>query len=349
MSSQPTITPVKPQSIWAATAKMPIYPRLTENIQTQVCIVGAGIAGLSTAYHLTQAGKAVVVLDDGRLASGMTEVTTAHLANAIDDRYFEIERLHGEAGARLAAESHTAAIDRIESIVKKEQIDCDFERLDGYLLLAPGHKEELLDRELAAAQRAGLVDVDRLSAGPLPAFANAPCLRFPHQAQFHPLKYLAGLAKAIERDGGRLFTKSHADQIEGGEPARINVGKYTVRADAVVVATNSPVNDVVAVHTKQAPYMTYVIGARVPRGSVARALYWDTQDPYHYIRLQNGRSRRNNAPPTYDVLIVGGEDHKSGNDAEKTWDCPCHGSRFDRLGQVINGPANSNLTPVDNP
>jgi glycine/D-amino acid oxidase-like deaminating enzyme len=151
---------------------MPVYPRLNKDIQSQVCIVGAGIAGLSTAYQLTQAGKAVVVIDDGPLASGMTEVTTAHLVNAIDDRYFEIERLHGEAGARLAAESHTAAIHQIEATVKKEQIDCDFERLDGYLLLSPEHQDELLDREWAAAQRAGLVDVDRLPAAPLCAFPS---------------------------------------------------------------------------------------------------------------------------------------------------------------------------------
>jgi glycine/D-amino acid oxidase-like deaminating enzyme len=102
MSSQPATSAVKTESIWAST-KMPVYPRLKEDVQTQVCIVGAGIAGLSTAYHLTQAGKAVVVLDDGPLASGMTEVTTAHLANAIDDRYFEIERLHGETARCLGA------------------------------------------------------------------------------------------------------------------------------------------------------------------------------------------------------------------------------------------------------
>src|SRR5205823_12183769 len=125
-----TTASIKTQSIWADSAKMPEFPSLEQNTQADVCIVGAGIAGLTTAYLLTQAGKSVVVLDDGPLAGGMTEVTTAHLANAIDDRYFEIERLHGQEGARLAAASHTAAINRIDTLVKKEKIDCAFERLD---------------------------------------------------------------------------------------------------------------------------------------------------------------------------------------------------------------------------
>src|SRR5438874_12406887 len=104
------------ESIWSATANLAECAPLAENVHVDVGVVGAGIAGLSTAYHLIQAGKSVAVLDDGPLASGMTEVTTAHLANAIDDRYIEIERLHGQEGARLTAESHTADIQRIDAI-----------------------------------------------------------------------------------------------------------------------------------------------------------------------------------------------------------------------------------------
>jgi glycine/D-amino acid oxidase-like deaminating enzyme/nitrite reductase/ring-hydroxylating ferredoxin subunit len=311
MQSEPKTEPVKHQSIWAATAKMPTYAQLTENTRADVCIVGAGIAGLTTAYVLAQAGKSVVILDDGPLAGGVTEVTTAHLSNALDDRYFAIERLHGAEGSRLAAESHTSAIHRIEAIVKKEKIDCDFERLDGYLFLPPGGEEELLDRELAAAHRAGLNDVEKIRRAPLESFDTGPCLRFPNQGQFHPLKYLAAVAKAIERDGGKLFTKTHVDQIDGGSPARIKAGNLVVTADAVVVATNAPINDLVVLQTKQAPYMTYVIGAKVPRGSVTKALYWDTQDPYHYVRLQSVNKGLNDQRE-WDLLIVGGEDHKTG-------------------------------------
>ncbi|HEX6321480.1 MAG TPA: FAD-dependent oxidoreductase [Burkholderiales bacterium] len=264
----------------------------------QVCIVGAGIAGMSTAYLLAKAGRSVAVIDDGPIAGGMTQMTSAHLTNAIDDRYYELERLHGRVGARLAAESHTAAIERIESIVLEEHIGCDFARVDGYLFLADGDRTETLDKELEAAQRAGLSQVQRVERAP--SFASGPCLRFPRQAQFHPLKYLAGLTQALHRHGGRVYTGSHVDAIEGGTPALVHVGTRIVTADAVVVATNSPVNDRVAIHTKQAPYMTYVIGVRVPPGSVPAMLAWDTGDPYHYVRVAG------------DILIVGGEDHKSG-------------------------------------
>ena len=116
-------------SVWMATAKLPSFSRLLTNEQAHVCIVGAGIAGLTTAYLLGRAGKSVIVLDDGPIVSGETERTTAHLVTALDDRYVDLERLHGEKGARLAAESHSAAISQIERIVCEEQKDCDFGRV----------------------------------------------------------------------------------------------------------------------------------------------------------------------------------------------------------------------------
>src|SRR3954452_18841137 len=179
-------------SVWMASETVPSFGPLAEDARADVCVVGAGIAGLTTAYLLAREGKSVVVLDDGPVAGGQTQRTTAHLSNAIDDRYYEIERLHGEGGARLAGGSHTAAITRIEAVVREEQIACDFERLDGYLFLPPGGDPEVLDRELAAAHRAGLTGVDRLPRAPLEPFDTGPCLRFPGQGQFHPLKYLSG-------------------------------------------------------------------------------------------------------------------------------------------------------------
>ena len=201
----------------------------------------------------------------------MTVRTTAHLTNAVDDRYSEIERLHGEEGARVCARSHTAAIDRIEAIAAEEGIDCDFERVDGYLFVPPDESKEILDRELKAAHRAGLEDVELVARAPIDAFDTGTCLRFPRQAQFHPMKYLAALARVIKRSEERIFNGTHATKIEGGDAARVETAAgFSVAAGAIVVATNTPVNDLVAIHTKQAPYITYVIGARVPRGSVRR-------------------------------------------------------------------------------
>jgi glycine/D-amino acid oxidase-like deaminating enzyme/nitrite reductase/ring-hydroxylating ferredoxin subunit len=292
-------------AVWSETAKVPTYAPLTADAACEVCIVGAGIAGLTTAYLLTQVGKSVVVVEDGSIGSGQTGATTAHLVNALDDRFFDLERYHGERGSRLAAESHSLAIDRIDSIVSRERIACDFIRLDGFLFCAPEHDEAFLDRELAAAHRAGLHNVAKIGRAPI-SFDTGPCLRFPNQAQFHPLKYLGGLARAIERGGGRIYTGTHAESIEAGVAACVGTAGGTVRAGSIVVATNVPVNDRVVVHTKQAPYMTYVIGALVPRSAITTALYWDTGDPYHYVRLVPA------IDSDHDLLVVGGEDHKSG-------------------------------------
>jgi glycine/D-amino acid oxidase-like deaminating enzyme/nitrite reductase/ring-hydroxylating ferredoxin subunit len=293
------------EPIWTS-VPAPDFPKLTEGASVDVAVVGAGIAGVTTAYLLAREGLSVVLLDDGPVGGGMTSVTTAHLSNALDDRYLRVERLRGGDGARKAAESHSAAIERIERIVADEGIDCDFVRLDGYLFPIPGEDPELLRRELDAARRAGL-DVEIVPRAPLPFDAGA-AIRFPRQGQFHPLKYLYALAAAVERLGGRVVSGAHVDEIEDGAPARVRVGERTVAARSVVVATNVPINDRFAIHTKQAPYMTYVIGAVVPRGSIERALYWDTGDPYHYVRLQPMPEDGDR-----DCLIVGGEDHKSGH------------------------------------
>jgi glycine/D-amino acid oxidase-like deaminating enzyme/nitrite reductase/ring-hydroxylating ferredoxin subunit len=308
----------KTDSIWTATADIPFGVQLTEDAQTNVCIVGAGIAGMTTAYLLAKEGVSVVVLEDGVIASGETGRTTAHLSFALDDRYTELERLHGERGSRLASESHQAAVTQIETIVREENIDCDFSRLDGYLFLTPEEEQSELEEELEAAQRAGVPGVRFVDRAPVEGFNTGPALLFPNQGQFHPVKYLAGVAAAIERMGGRIHTRTHVKSIEGGEQPSVQTDSgRTIRANAVVVATNSPINDRVAIHTKQAPYRTYVIGALVPKGSIPTALYWDTADPYHYVRLQPHSE-------THDCLIVGGEDHKTGQ-ADDT------DARFDRL------------------
>ncbi len=283
-------------------------PPLDGDLSVDVCIVGAGLSGLSVAYNLVLEGRSVAVLENGVVGGGMTERTTAHLSSAVDDRYFELERHHGEHGARAAAESHTTAIDHIERVVADEEIDCGFERVHGYLFSPPDSPADLLDRELAAARRAGLEHVEVLGSQPLGGKMLDRCLLFPRQAQFHPLKYANGVAAAIGRRGGRIFCGTRAARVEAmkrGASVKTANG-HSVSAGAVVVATNTPINDVVSIHTKQAPYSTYVVGLRVPATSGERALYWDTADPYHYARLVP------HVRKGYDLLIVGGEDHRSG-------------------------------------
>ncbi len=300
---------VQSVSPWMETTIAPAHSPLTKSTTTDVCVVGGGIVGITTAYLLAREGQSVIVLDSRDVGYGETARTTAHLSNANDNRYVEIERLHGEEGARLAAESHTAAIDRIEAIVAEEHLDCGFSRLDGYLFEPPGESTDLLSRELQAAHRAGLTTVYQLERSVLPSFDTGPSLCFPRQAVIEPLAYLKALAEIIKARGGRIFSNAQVTAVQGGSSARVDTaGGATVSAGAVVVATNTPVNDRFAIHTKQAAYRTYVVAVRVPRGSVPHALFWDTANPYHYVRLLEARHNGREG----DLLLVGGEDHKTG-------------------------------------
>ena len=287
----------KSTSVWLDTAHPGRQPDLTANSDADVCVIGAGIAGVTTAYLLAREGRSVILLDDGAPGSGQTGVTTAHLCNVIDDRYTEMIRLHGVEGARLACDSHRSAIARIESICATERIDADFERVSGYLFLSPEHDASDLDEELDAARQAG-VDVEKLPRANVEGFSSGPCLHFPRQAQFHPLKYLNGVVAAFTQ-GGRPGLQRRARGQRQGRPSgtdRNGEGRSRSTRDAVVVATNVPFNDLFAIHTKQAPYHTYVVAARVAPGSITPALYWDTHDPYHYVRAaaddQRGTRRR---------------------------------------------------------
>src|SRR3954467_6337332 len=164
-------------SIWMASAEeIPSDGNLTEDTSADVCVVGAGIAGITTAYLLSREGKRVVVLDDGPVGGGNTGRTTAHLVFYNDDGLTEIERMHGTDGLKMATESHSAAVDRIHEIASAEKIDCDFYRVNGYLFVSPnGQGQDFLDKELDAAHRIGLNDAHWVDRAPI-GFDTGRCL-----------------------------------------------------------------------------------------------------------------------------------------------------------------------------
>ena len=300
----------EPRSLWTATSDRLAFPRLERDLDVDVCVIGAGMAGLSAAAMLARAGRRVAVLDNGPFARGATAATTAHLSNAIDDGYVTIERLHGPDGARLAAASHTQAIDRVEELVRSEAIDCGFRRVDGYLVRPrDGYATDLV-AEHAAARRAGVPGVELVRRAPIASYDTGPSVRFPRQARLHPLRYLEGLVRALARTGNELRGDTHVVRVEGGARPRAIAGDHEVRAGAIVVATNTPIHPRLAIETRQEAFTTYVIGARVPRGAVGDALYWDTGVPYHYVSLHPGNEAGNGGPE--DFLLVGGEDHSAG-------------------------------------
>jgi glycine/D-amino acid oxidase-like deaminating enzyme len=308
----------QPRHPWSEGVYPPEQTPLQADVSADVCVVGAGIAGLTTAFCLSTKGANVVVVEAGGVGEGATGRTTAHISNAMDDRFLALEEMHGEEKARLIVESHTAAIDQIESIVREESLDCDFARLEGYLFAASGKPVEDLDRELDAAHRAGLHAVSMVAKAPLDGFDTGKALLFPAQAQFHPMKYLLGLYRGITDRGGRIFTGSRVTEVHGEGQAYVKTSSgYTAKADALVVATNSP--DILnkgarsANTSGQVAYTTYAIAATIPGASIPLGLFWDTEDPYHYIRIQRGLGG--------DLFIIGGEDEKAGqtNTSSERW------------------------------
>lgn len=313
-------------------APKPDFPLLDENQRADVCIVGAGIAGLTTAYLLAKEGKSVIVIDARGISTGETSRTTAHLTAVLDDRFFRLEQLFGVENAHLAADSHRAAIDRIETIVRDEHIDCDFSRLDGFLVVCGENQNKEFEKERDALRRAGFSDMEVLPDVQIPEIQGmGPAARFPRQGAFHIQNYMTGLANAVQRYGGRICT-GQVVEVKGGADARVttDVGK-TIHANAIVVATNAPINDWAAIYTKQAAYRTYVIAYEIAKGSYPDFLLWDMEDPYHYVRVVHGIE--------LDMLVVGGEDHKVGqaNDAEQRW------QRLDDWAQEYFGQ----LGPID--
>ncbi|HEX8016860.1 MAG TPA: FAD-dependent oxidoreductase, partial [Flavobacterium sp.] len=313
-------------SFWIDSTSIISFSKPNQDIQTEVLIIGGGIAGLTTAYKLLKAGKKVVLAEDGFIGSGETGRTTAHLTCSLDDRYYFLEDTFGEENTKLAAESHAGAIDEIEKIVNELNIDCSFKRVNGYLFLDPTDDEESLDKEFQATQKAGLRTT--LLQG-IPALANSDtqrCLAFGNQAQFHVLHYLKGLAEAIISLGGIIYTEAHAENITK-KGAQVN--GFTFSADHIVVATNTPINDTLTIHTKQHAYRTYVIAGKIVKGLLPYSLWWDTgnqkskwvSQPYHYVRLENYDDK-------YDLLISGGEDHKTGQADEEDIS---QAERYDRL------------------
>jgi glycine/D-amino acid oxidase-like deaminating enzyme/nitrite reductase/ring-hydroxylating ferredoxin subunit len=307
---------LRSRSLWMDVAVGPEAVPLSGERTCDTVIVGAGIAGISTAFELAAKGHKVIVVDRGDIAGGITARTTAHLAPLCDDLTSEMIKLRGEDISREFYESQAAAVDRIEEIQKKYDIACDFRRLDGYLFQALDSDAKIIDEELDAVRKVG-APVHRIVGVPLEHCSEQHALRYPRQAAFHPLKYLQGLAELITERGGEFFVNTVVTDVAENKDGTITVTTEggRIHANAAVVATNSPISNKFALHSKMAPYRTYAMAFEIKAGALPDALYWDTLDPYHYVRLQPGNHHK-------DHVIVGGGDHKTGeaDDAAERFD-----------------------------
>lgn len=287
------------KSIWEDVV-LPHFSSLDKNLRADVCVVGGGMSGVSIAYQLGKRGHKVILLEGARLASGQTGRTTAHLTYQPEEQLKNLIKQHEKDNLSLYLDSHKRAIDVIEDTVFQENISCDFKHTTGFLFLGNHDNFETLSEEVKIGKELG-ADLQLLDQIPgFPSLGSA--VAYPRQAQFHPLKYMAGLIRTLKDLDVAIFENSHVKEFQTysqGTKVITNEG-FEVEATYLVVATDSPVNNRFYIHTKQHAFRTYVVGIRMNK-KMEIPLMCDTSDPYHYIR-QNG-----------EILMVGGRDHRTGH------------------------------------
>jgi glycine/D-amino acid oxidase-like deaminating enzyme/nitrite reductase/ring-hydroxylating ferredoxin subunit len=296
---------------------LPSFPAIDANHTADVAIIGAGLTGVTAAWLLVQAGCRVALLDRRRIGGVDTACTTAHLTAVIDTDLTTLASTFGRDHAQAIWDAGFAAIDQIDTLAAECGIDCDFSWVPGFRH-APFDLEgdalqravEQLTAEARLARELGF-DVESVPSTPL---VDRSGWRIENQALFHPRKYLKGL---LERLGGsdRCVIFEGHDVSFTNDPEVLSCGEHTVRAPHVFVATHNPLQGrqstaaAAILQTHLALYSSYVIGARVPRPlDTALAAYWDTSDPYRYIRVDRDSEGVR--------LIVGGEDHKTGQEED---------------------------------
>jgi len=309
---------MRPTPLWQTDVRLPSFPALERDIEADVAVIGAGIAGVTAAMLLQRAGKRVALIEARQVGGGETGHTTAHLTELIDARYHVLESKFGRDGARRARESSRAAIDRIEALAAELAPDCGFERVAEYLYAETDAQRRELENELASLQRAGS-SASWVEQVPLP-LAIQGAVRLDQQGRFHPLAYLRGLLARFVADGGEVFERTAMLDVDEAQPCRVRTSGGTITARDVLVLAHVPVINRLALHTKLAAYRSYAIAAPL-REPFPDANFSDMQDPYHYIRSQQTAAGT--------VLIVGGEDHKTGKH-DDTRQC------FERLAQYAS-------------
>jgi glycine/D-amino acid oxidase-like deaminating enzyme/nitrite reductase/ring-hydroxylating ferredoxin subunit len=251
----------KPESIWLASAGETDYPALDRDIEADVAVIGGGVAGLTAALALKRAGHSVAVIEAARVGTGVTGHTTGKVTSLHRLAYGELVRSHGTDAARIYGQANQAAIQYVQRVVAEEGIDCDFRGVANYTYAETDDALELVRAEAELAQRLGLPSSFTTDV-PLP-FPVKGAVRFDGQAQFHSVKYLQGLARAVQGDGSFVFEQTRALGVRDGTPGVVDTEGGAVRARDIIVATNVPFGDHGAFDSRCQPHRSYIVAGRV--------------------------------------------------------------------------------------
>jgi glycine/D-amino acid oxidase-like deaminating enzyme/nitrite reductase/ring-hydroxylating ferredoxin subunit len=290
-------------SLWLDTVERPARSPLGEDVHADVCVVGAGISGLSAALELSRAGASVVVLEARFVGAGASGYNTAKLSALHGLTYAKLERRLGQAAARTYAEANQRGVERAFELVDELGVDCDLRRKPNVTYSEDERDRGRIEAEVAAAVRAGLPAqlVERLDL-PFPIAAGVSVR---DQAEFHPVRYLEGIAAELERRGVRVHERTMAVGVDAGSPCRVRTDAGpAVTTGSVVVATHLPFLDRGLYFARCHPERSYVVAAPYEGGDAARAMYLSTESPAHSIRTHQLGSGT--------WLLVGGESHKTG-------------------------------------
>jgi glycine/D-amino acid oxidase-like deaminating enzyme/nitrite reductase/ring-hydroxylating ferredoxin subunit len=288
-------------SLWIDTTPHTTYPPLDTGVEVDVCVIGAGICGLTAATLLKEAGQTVALIDMHRVGAGVSGYTTAKLSLLQELIYDDLRSKHGTDGAVAYAAFNQAALDWIAERAENGAIDCDFRRKPNFTYVFDPAEISQLESEVEAGNAAG-VPLELVQDLDLP-FAVGAAVRLDDQAEFHPRKFMLALAGVIAGDGSHVFERTRATGVRSGDPCVVQTDQGDITARRVIVASHYPFLDRGGFFARLSPQRSYCIGAHV-NGPLPSAMYISADSPTRSIRT---------APVDgQEILIVGGEGHKTG-------------------------------------
>ncbi len=303
---------MKTPTLWVTTAQLPTYPELTKDTKADVVIIGAGLTGILSAYILAKQGKKVIILEKNTVAEGATHLTSAFLTQILDTDMHDLIETFSLEKAKQIVGAHAEAIDLIEDIRRTEDIDCDFKRSSNFIYAYTEDEFGTLLTEYEALNQLGIKAT--ISGDPLPGFKNFGYIEVYNQAKFHPLKFLRGLLNVLRSYDVQIYEKTEAKDIKESTLTVLTKDGKKVQASWILATTYEPFAQPLGLFFKKGMYTTYILEAHVPQHTIREGIYEDTQNPYHYFRVDPA--------PTFDTLIIGGEDHRTDIpiDPEKNFD-----------------------------